>query len=84
MLMKSRKFFCDFLSPYLLYDYVEDKKETVRIDLAENCILLHIGQCVLEMLTIDDILLIANENITIDTHISTALNKVVQKIEIVV
>ena len=32
MSVKSKIFSLDFVSPYLLYDYVEDKKEMVRID----------------------------------------------------
>ena len=60
MSMNSRNLSLDFSSPYLLYDYVEDKKETINIDIlvrslaslmyhptkAVNDLSLLIGSCV--------------------------------------
>ena len=97
MSMKSRNFSLDFSSPYLLYDYVEDKKETIHIDIfdrslaslmyyskkAVNDLSLHIGPCIQNMFTSDDMLLTANENITIDTYIATSFDKVIKKVEMV-
>ena len=93
--MTTKTFSVDFMFPCLVYNYAEDKRETVSVEvlmmsfsssmyqlkIATNDMSLQIDQNVPLMFTNNDRLLISNENITMEIHIATEFNKVVEKAE---
>ena len=95
MTITSKNFSLDFMSRYLIYDYVEDKGAMVKNDvlvmslsssmylpkIADNGISLQIGMSVSRMFTSDDMLLTSNDSITIDTHIVTEFHRVFEEVE---
>ena len=96
MTMTSQLFSLDFMSPYLLYDYIEDKRAMIKVDvlvislsssiclpkIVENSLSLQMGIRVPRIFTSDDMILIANDTIAIDTYIATTFNRVVEEVEV--
>ena len=96
MTMTSQLFSLDFMSPYILYDYIEDKRVMIKVDvlvislsssiclpkIVENSLSLQMGIRVPRIFTSDDMILIANDTIAIDTYIATTFNRVVEEVEI--
>lgn len=91
----TKTFSVDLMSPCLIYNYVDDKRETLSVEvlmmsfsssmyqlkIATNDMSLQIDQYVPLMFTNNDRLLISNENITMEIHIATEFNNMIEKVK---